>query len=186
MQEVTFTAVSTLDIIILLFLAYGGWKGFQKGFLVELVLLILFVASVLLVFRMIEGGFTYMEQDAGMGRFPKASVLFSFLLFYGVVSLGISILGKILTGLLPTVFEGADKILGAILGILKYITFCGILFMLLETSGIFDHQKIVNSTMLYGIIMDTHTLMIDVGKTLTASFMGDLVDSMERLLTNPR
>jgi len=183
-QEVTFTAVSTLDIVILLFLVYGGWKGFQKGFLVELVLLVLFVASVLLIFRMIEGTFTYMEQDAELGKFPKASVLFSFLLFYALASLGISILGKILAGMMPTVFEGVDKILGAILGVVKYITFCGILFMLLESSGVFNHAKIEQSTMLYGLIMDTHDAMIDIGKTLTASFMTDLVDSMERLLDN--
>lgn len=187
MQEITFTTVfttiSTLDIIILLFLAYGGRKGFKKGFLVELVLLILFIASVLLVFRMIQGGFTYMETTE-MGKTSRAFVLFWLLLFYAIVSIGISILGKILMGLLPSIFEGFDKFLGAILGVVKYVMFCGILFMLLEKSGIFDHQKIAKSTILYGIIMDIYEFMIGIGKQLTSTFMKDLVDSLERLLTS--
>lgn len=173
------TPVSAIDLMILFLMVWGGYKGFVKGFLAELLMLILFIVSILVVFKLIEAGYDFTATRAG--KFAKAFPFFTFAILYALISLGISLLGRMIKGMLPTVFEGFDKILGATLGVVKYCLSLGILFKLLVSVGIFDRTQISKSTIFYPIIMSVFDKSIEVGAIL-APFIGDMVKNIEKLL----
>ncbi len=181
LAEVNFTAVSTIDLVIFLLLLWGGYKGFLKGFLVELVLTVLFVVSVLAVFKLIQTG--YSTGSERFGAFSKAAPFFTLLILYALISLGISLLGKIMKGMMPVVFEGFDKILGMLLGIFKYCLSFGILFKLLVAVGVFNQAEISKSTIFYPIIMSMFQKMLDIA-TILAPFIGEMVNELEKHLRN--
>lgn len=176
---IAITAVSSLDILVFLLLLWGGYKGYQKGFLVELVLMFVFVIAVVTIFKGVQASYDTASQR--FGDFGKSFPFFTFIILYALISLGISLLGKKLVGLMPNLFENFDAVLGMILGVMKYAIFMGILFKLFISVGIMNEGEVRSSTIFYTIIMDIFNKLLEVG-TVLSPFIGDLVDKIEKLL----
>lgn len=120
-----------IDIIILLFLAWGAFRGFSKGLIVEIATLL---GLVLGVYFAIE----YSSYTEGLLRdFLNISSQYMAYIALGVtflvVVLIVFILGKLLTKLIDIISLGlVNKLLGTVLGILKYAVIVCVLLLIVD------------------------------------------------------
>ena len=120
-----------IDITIIGLVFFGGVKGFYKGFIIEaasLVALILGLIGALLfsssLGTLLDG---FLEND----RVPPAGVLFA-LTFIAII-IGINLLAKFLTRVIKmAALGGINRILGAILGGLKFILIISAIIMIMD------------------------------------------------------
>lgn len=120
-----------LDIIIALPLLYGAWKGFQRGLVFEIAMIIGLILGFYIAFKFLH----FFEQIvskyiSGSGNFLP--YLTFFLVFILVIVLMI-LLAKLLEGILKiTALNTFNKIAGAVFGIIKFALVLSFLLALLR------------------------------------------------------
>jgi len=118
-----------LDIILFLPLLYGAWKGFQKGFIMELFTILALVVGLYAAFNFSDKFSKHMRFGLETHSYmPAISFITLFLLVGAMVYFG----GKALEQVLKIAQLSAfNKIIGASLGVLKwlYITACVVVFL---------------------------------------------------------
>lgn len=120
-------------------LVLGAYEGFKKGFLLGLVGLVGFFAAVIL-------GFYFMDSMTGwlaehITEFNLAYPILAFLIIFGISTLLIQIVGKILKKIMNIILLGTiDSIAGAGLGMVR-ISFFISLFIWLEKEFEIDFSK---------------------------------------------
>ena len=171
--------IAVIDIILFLLMAWGAYKGYQKGFLTELLSFVIFIVMVIVVFKAIQLSFDYGSQKVG-GDPGKASPYLSFMIAYCVICLVVSIIGKRMAGNKYEVFEGFDHFIGMIMGVFKYGYALAIALVMATFVGILNPAD-MKQTIFYPILSKYFDFLYGVGKTL-APFIGDLVVSIRKLL----
>jgi membrane protein required for colicin V production len=147
--------VNILDLLFGGLIVYGGFKGFQKGVIVELASLF---ALVLGIYGAIHSSGYVADQLAHHIDWDKRYVD---LVAFGLTSIGIifgvSFLGKMLTSLAKLVLlNGVNRLLGLLFGGLKLAVFSGvILIFLLKANALFGfipiqviEQSLLSDTLL--------------------------------------
>ncbi len=121
-----------IDIIILLFLLFGAFRGFSKGLIIEVATL----AGLLGVYLAIN----YSPYTEGILRdFLNVSVTPRYLSYLAlavtfiVVVVAVFIIGKLLTKLIDIISLGLlNKLLGTVLGIVKYFIIVCVLLLIVD------------------------------------------------------
>jgi len=117
-----------LDIILILPLIYGAWKGFQKGFVMELFTILALVVGLYAAFNFSDQFSKYMEfAKVDHSYMPALSFLVLFLAVGTMVYFG----GKALEQVLKIAqLSTINKVVGASLGLLKwlYVSACVLMF----------------------------------------------------------
>jgi membrane protein required for colicin V production len=176
------TSIALIDIVIFLLIAWGAFKGFQKGFLTELLSIVIFIAFLLGTFKLIQVGFDYMSQTGGTGRFSKATYFFTFLTFFFIVSLVVSLIDKRMQGKASfEVFEGLDQFMGLVLGAFKYTFALSILAEMLTAVGIFNRAAMMN-TLFYPMLTKLFDFIFEIGNAISP-FVGELVGKITNMLS---
>ena len=147
--------VNILDLVFGGLIVYGGFKGFQKGVIVELASLF---ALVLGIYGAIHSSGYVADQLAHHIDWDKR---YLDLVAFGLTSIGIifgvSFLGKMLTSLAKLVLlNGVNRLLGFLFGGLKLAVFSGvILIFLLKANALFGfipiqviEQSLLSDTLL--------------------------------------
>ena len=129
--------VNIMDLVFGGLIAYGGFKGFRKGVIVELTSLL---ALVLGIYGAIHFSGYVAEQLTSYIDWDKRYVdLASFGLTSVGIIFGVSLLGKMLTSLTKLVMlNGVNRMLGLLFGGLKLAVFSGvILIFLMKANALF-------------------------------------------------
>ena len=129
--------VNIMDLVFGGLIAYGGFKGFRKGVIVELTSLL---AMVLGIYGAIHFSGYVAEQLTYYINWDKRYVdLASFGLTSAGIIFGVSLLGKMLTSLAKLVMlNGVNRMLGLLFGGLKLAVFSGvILIFLMKANALF-------------------------------------------------
>lgn len=129
--------VNIMDLVFGGLIAYGGFKGFRKGVIVELASLL---ALVLGIYGAIHFSGYVAEQLTSYIDWDKRYVdLASFGLTSVGIIFGVSLLGKMLTSLAKLVMlNGVNRMLGLLFGGLKLAVFSGvILIFLMKANALF-------------------------------------------------
>jgi membrane protein required for colicin V production len=118
-----------LDILLILPLLYGAWKGFQKGFIMELFTILALVVGLYAAFNFSDKFSKQMEFGKETHSYmPAISFIVLFLLVGAMVYFG----GKALEQVLKIAQLSAfNKVVGATLGVFKwlYLTACILVFL---------------------------------------------------------
>lgn len=176
------TSVALIDILVFLLISWGAFKGFQKGFLTELLSIVIFLVLLLGTFKLVQLGFESLSQSTGAGRFSKATYFFTFLTFYFIISIIVGIIGKRLQEKAGfEVFEGLDNFVGLILGTFKYALALSILAEMLTAIGLLNRAEMTN-TLFYPMLTKLFDFMFEIGNTISP-FVGDLVGAVTRMLS---
>jgi membrane protein required for colicin V production len=127
--------LKTLDIILLIPLAFGAVMGFRKGLLLEIIGILAFILAIIGGFKLMEVGITYLQTKIdGMDRWLP---FISFLIIFIAIILLTTMLGKGLKKMLDlTLLGGFDNFAGAIIGIVKWAIGLSIVLWLLTNFGI--------------------------------------------------
>lgn len=120
-----------IDIIILLFLLFGAFRGFSKGLVIEVATLAGLILGVYISIR-------YSAYTEGILRdfMNITSEYISYIALavtFIVVVVGVYILGKLLTKLVDIISLGlVNKLLGTLFGVAKYFIIVCVLLMIVD------------------------------------------------------
>lgn len=127
--------MNVAEIILVILLLAGGYAGYRKGLLREVVALIALILGIIAGLVFLEQGKTLLSQFFA----DDSSVIsvFSFLLIFICVVVLTTLLGKILKTTIDLTPIGLlDGIGGAILGVIKWMFFISVVLWLLDIAEI--------------------------------------------------
>lgn len=121
--------MSTIDIILGIFLFYFAFKGFTNGFIISIATLAGLVLGFYAASHFSEFTANWLHTDMGL---KSSNIrLIAYVVTFVIVIVLIFLLGKFLTGVVKTVGLGiVNRLAGAIFGIAKGILIASFVFLL--------------------------------------------------------
>ena len=160
--------IRVVDIVLAFFILWGAYKGYQKGFIVEFISILVFIFGILIIFFAIT--YLFVSADKAVGKSPKLAKFLFFIFFYVIGSLSLNKLGRVLQGKLDySVFDSLDNFASMLLGGAKYAVFLSIFLGILDAAGLRLSDEIIADTKLYPMLLNLQVWLVEVGKTLAPS-----------------
>ena len=98
---------------------FAGYKGFQKGFVLEILTILAFILAIIGGFKLLHLGMAFLSSQFHL-QGQLVPILAFALIFIGIIII-VNILGKFLKSILNMTLLGpVDNIAGAIVAILKW------------------------------------------------------------------
>jgi membrane protein required for colicin V production len=144
--------LSHIDIILLVLLALGAYFGYTKGFLMELVNTASFLLGILLGIRFWYIGAEYLAQK--FDSVPQILPILGFLFVFVIVLIGVRLIGKVVKlGIDQTLFGSLDKLLGALLGIFKWLVGVGVFLWGIQKYSLLGMDAIIQKSSVCSIVV---------------------------------
>lgn len=116
-----------LDLLIVLLLAYGFFKGLKNGFIISLVSLIALIAGAYISLRFSFHIKAFLEPQVNWN--PNVLTITAFVITFLLVLIGLHLLGKILTKLIDVLALGfLNKLTGALFETAKVLMIILVVF----------------------------------------------------------
>lgn len=135
--------MSSIDIIIVIVLLWGAWRGWRSGFIKEVFSTVGFVVGLVLAatFYSVLG-----EQFApALGSGSKASFaacVLAFILIWVVVPILFGLVANVLTKTVKALHVGPlNSLLGMVVGVVKYFVLLSVVFSAMSYVGILSEDK---------------------------------------------
>jgi membrane protein required for colicin V production len=136
-----------LDILILIPLAYGAWKGFSNGLVKEVAQLFGLILAVFLAFKQMDALGAWVTAKSGIDG--NASFIIAFIIVFGMVMFVVSGLVYGLNVILKiTLLSIPNRIMGLVFGVLKAGVGVSVLLIMLGSLDLPD-EAMRNESMLY-------------------------------------
>ena len=120
-----------IDIVILLFLLYGAFRGFSKGLIIEVATLAGLILGVFIAIR--YSPFTEGILKDFLNITSRYLSYIALAVTFLLVVIVVYLLGKMLTRLVDIISLGlVNKLLGTLLGIAKYFIMVCVLLMIVD------------------------------------------------------
>lgn len=172
--------MNTLDIIIIVPLVFGAYKGFRKGMLMELVSMLALLLAVIFSFYFMQKGVLLLAPHLGDDN--SLLPVFSFVIIFIAVLMGVFYLGKMLKKILDVTLLGSlDDVAGAILGLLKWGLVFSIFLWLFDKGGIIIPESMTKTSILFPYIVAYAPIMLDT-VSVVLPFANNLVDEVSGML----
>lgn len=172
--------MKTLDIIILIPLLIGAYKGYKKGLLREIVSIVALVLAIVLGFKLLDWGIDalapYFED---WGKFlPIAAFI---LIFIGVI-VAVNIIGRIIKTVLDmTLLGGLDSFSGGVLGILKWAFGVSVVLWLGQSIEISVPEQMEEGTHIYPLVASIAPYVFDA-VSVYLPFIQELFDTLKSFI----
>ena len=120
-----------IDIVILLFLLYGAFRGFSKGLIIEVATLAGLILGVFIAIR--YSPFTEVILKDFLNITSRYLSYIALAVTFLLVVIAVYLLGKMLTRLVDIISLGlVNKLLGTLLCIAKYFIMVCVLLMIVD------------------------------------------------------
>jgi membrane protein required for colicin V production len=141
-----------LDLILLAILLLGGFLGFRKGLLLEIITFLGLVIGIISAFKLLNTGIEYIRSTWGWNSIFIPYI--AFIAIFILVFFGMFLLGKALKKILDfTLIGSADNIAGAILGMLKMAFGLSLVLWLTRAASIeFPSEMTSGSVLFYPLV----------------------------------
>jgi membrane protein required for colicin V production len=160
-QKAKGSCVSVFDLVLLVLLLLGAFKGFRRGLLLEVVGILAFVLAIYVGARFLEEGKALVAAFSSIQEeyLPYAA----FLLLFVLVVVGLQLLGFVLKKVLDMTLLGTfDNLAGALLGILKFAFGLSLLFWLLSRLGIALPLEWTEGSSIYAYIQPVAPFVVEL------------------------
>ncbi len=172
--------IRVIDILLGLVIVWGGYKGYKKGFLLEILSTVIFVAGILLLFFILSKTFTSTEEY--VGNVPRSTAFGVYIVIYIVAAVLLNSLGRQLQDKIDySILDDFDNFAGMFTGALKHAIFLSIFIWLFDAVGLKLPAEITNDSLIYPRLLAFHDWLIDVGATVAPS-LGEMARDIKKLL----
>lgn len=172
-------AFSTLDIVLVLPLVFGFYRGYKKGFLMELVALLSLVLGIIGGFRLMHYGMVWLEGR--LGEFQSLAPFIAFLGIFVIIIVLVNLLGRAAKSLLDMTLLGSlDKFVGALVGLLKWAFGVSIVLWLLNLAEVFIPEEMIEGSLLFPYLVQFAPWVVEMASALLP-FAQDLFDQVKEL-----
>ena len=170
-----------IDIIILIPLLWAGYRGFSKGFVIEVVSILALVLGIWggIHFSDLIGGFVNEYINA------KYEPVISFTIIFIVIVVGVFVIGKMLEKVINLAqLKIANKIAGAAFGVAKIVLIWSFLIIIInqyDSRFHFIDEDTKESSLLYKPLIDLSKIVVPAveGSETFKENTGDLTLSTE-------
>lgn len=172
--------MNTFDIILLIPLVYGAYRGFRKGFLLEVIAIFAFILAIIGGFKLLHLGMDLLDQYFNISGelLPYAAFIIIFILIILLVNL----LGKVLKKVVDMTLLGAvDNLAGAILSVIKWAFGISIILWLTSSFGPAIPEEYTEGSMLYPYILPFAPVVVEYFSAFMP-FAHDLFDTIKTML----
>lgn len=165
-----------IDIIILVILILGAFRGFQKGLVLEIVGLFAFILGIV-------GGFQFTPLvaeiiDGWFATVPGLVPIISFIIVFVVIVLIVNLIGMALKKTIDLTLLGSfDDLAGALAGIVKWGLALSFLLWLLSFFGFQLAHQYVEGARLYPFVVGLAPWIIDT-ISIILPFVKEFFDSL--------
>jgi membrane protein required for colicin V production len=139
--------LSILDFILLAVLVIGGYSGYKKGLILELLTFLALILGLVGGFHLMHLGVDLLKSKFDLsGQYLP---FLSFILIFVLIVAGVNLLGKALKKIIDMTLLGAfDNLGGALLGILKWGFGISVLIWLVSLLNIPQRDMLADSTLI--------------------------------------
>ncbi len=171
-----------LDFILLIPLLWGAYKGYEKGFLLEVVTILAFVVALLGGFKLLYLGMDLLSNEFNI-QGPMLPYIAFVIIFIGIVLL-IHMLGKVLKKILDlTLLGSVDNIIGAFLGMLKWAFGFSAILWVTNAFGMTFPEAWTQGSYLYPFILYFADTVAKYA-AVVLPFLQDLFNAIKELLSS--
>ncbi len=151
------------DIIFLIVLVLGAWKGWSNGLLKEVLGLVGVFVGLYVAYHLYEQvGY---ELAPHIGTPPSIASIIAFILIWMGVPIILGLLGSLLTKLLEWAgLDGINGMGGAFIGLIKYALILGICCNVLAITHLVKEESQQNS-LLFEPLRKTTSIAFDLAKS---------------------
>ena len=150
-----------IDIIILLFLLFGAFRGFSKGLIIEVATLVGLVLGVYLAINYSPYTEDILRDFLNVSVAPRYMSYLALAVTFIVVVVAVFIIGKLLTKLVDIISLGLiNKLLGTLLGVVKYFIIVCVLLLIVDALNEkfqFISEEIRRKSLLFGPFLNFAT-----------------------------
>lgn len=162
--------MSIIDIVIIVFLAYGGWLGFKNGFVISLFTFLALFVGLYAGMHFSDYAVHLLQDETSLqdGYLPTVAFTLTFLAVGAMVYFG----GKAIEKVIRIVqLSLLNKLAGLVLGLAKFTFFLGALIMIIESFD--DRSNIISEetrseSLLYNPIKKIVTSSIPIFESSTS------------------
>lgn len=129
-----------IDFIILLLIIWAIYKGWQAGFIKEIMSMIGFFAGLLVAAALYSNFGEYLAPRIGAA--PAVSDIIAFVMLWVIVPILLGLVANILTKALKGMKMGLpNSVLGAVVSTLKYMVLMSCIFNVMSFTGMISSAK---------------------------------------------
>ncbi len=173
--------MNTLDIVILVPILFGAYRGYQKGFVLEIIAIISFILAIIGGFKLMHWGMDMLDQyfDINGELLPYISFL---VIFIGIILL-VNLLGKGMKKIIDLTLLGTvDNFAGAVLSIIKWVFGLSILLWLTTSFGIAPSEEWIDGSFFYPFLLAFAPMVVEY-TTSIMPFAHELFDQIQQMLS---
>ncbi|MGK7392025.1 MAG: CvpA family protein [Candidatus Cyclobacteriaceae bacterium M2_1C_046] len=157
------------DIIILVLLAIGAYRGFTKGFLLEIVGILALLLGIFGAIFLLQEGMVYMKDHFEIGNNILPYV--TFLLLFILIIIGVNLLGRLVKKILDLTLLGTiDNFAGALVGAFKWALAISFILWASTSFGIYFFEEEKTDSQLFSYIADLAPWIVEKVKALAPGF----------------
>lgn len=149
--------MNLLDIILIVPLAWGAYKGFKRGFVFEVLMLVGLIIGLYVAFKF--SGLLHGWVSSIVDRNSAVLPVLSFTIVFGAVLLIMILLARFLEGILKiTGLQVFNQVAGSVLGVVKFALVVSVVLWLLkslETHWNFINPQTKKESLLYEPVLKT-------------------------------
>lgn len=158
--------MSGIDIILGVLVLIGAYRGYRRGFLMEVILLVAIILGVLCGFKLLGVAMGLLNDNFQV----HASILpyVAFGAVFILVVIGVSFLGRMIKSSLDQSFLGkVDQAMGALVGVFKIVFLVSIICWLISSLTISFPESWEKESWLFPVVSQTAPVFIAwVGKII--------------------
>lgn len=142
--------MSTVDFVLIAIVLLGAFSGYKKGFLMELITLFGLILGVLGGFKLMGHAMLLLDDRFNINE--KVLPYLAFAVVFVVIIVVVSLIGKMIqSSLAETLLGSADKIAGAVLGVLKMAFMVSVVIWILDALQISFFDTMGEDSKLYAL-----------------------------------
>lgn len=154
--------MQTIDLIILIPILYGAYKGYRRGFIIEIVSILAFVISVIIAFKFLSESTSFVSKYISNPLTTRLLPYIGFAVLFLPIVFLINKLGWLLRSSTKNSLLGSfDTIIGAAVGMLTWAFGVSIVFWLIQSVGIKIAENQIDKSILHPIIAPIAPKIID-------------------------
>lgn len=155
-----------IDIILVLFIAFGAVRGYREGFLMTIISLIAIVLGILGGFKLLGNAMLMLDSHFEISTSILPFVAFS--VVFVIIVIVVSLLGKVIKSSINQSFLGQiDQAMGALIGMFKSAFLLSIVIWIVDSMGLLSVHDWAEGSRLFPYVSGFAPFM--------AHWMGEIV-----------
>lgn len=160
---------------------FGAYRGYKKGFVLEVIAISSFVLAIIGGFKLLHLGMELLDEYFNISG--EALPYLSFVLIFIGIILLVNAAGRIFKKVIDLTLLGAlDNVAGALLSVLKWVFGISVLLWLSASFGLEPEQTWTADSLLYSRVLSFAPAVVDYATALIP-FTHDLFEQIQSLLS---